>query len=633
MSDAIKHECGVVLLRLLKPLEYYVSHYGTAFYGLNKLYLLMEKQHNRGQDGAGLGCIKFGVPPGTRYMNRMRSNNPNPIKEIFDNIHRRFDPLREKTPERLADVNWLKNNMDFIGELYLGHLRYGTFGRNSIDNVHPFLRENNWMSKNLMIAGNFNLTNVDELFDSLVNIGQHPNETSDTVTILEKVGHFLDEENEDLYRKFKAEGHTKKAISPLIARHLDLQNVLKNASKYWDGGYVVAGMLGHGDSFVMRDPSGIRPAYYYMNDDFIVAASERPAIQTAFNVPLDRVQELQPGNALIIKRDGTASEVSVREPMAKAACSFERIYFSRGTDADIYQERKRLGRQLVPAILKTINHDLDNTIFSYIPNTAISAFKGMVEGLNDFCDQVKQDQIIEMQGKIDPERLAKVLALRPRVDQIAVKDAKLRTFITADSARDDLVAHVYDVTYGVVRRGEDNLVVIDDSIVRGTTLKKSIIRILDRLGPKKIVIVSSAPQIRYPDCYGIDMTRMGDFIAFRAAIELLKDTGQASVINDVYKRCKEQEMLPREQVTNCVKDIYRPFCPEEISARIAEMLHPPQVKAKVEIVFQTIEDLHTACPANTGDWYFTGNYPTPGGNKVVNRSFINYIEGRTERAY
>lgn len=633
MSDAIKHECGVVLLRLLKPLEYYVSHYGTAFYGLNKLYLLMEKQHNRGQDGAGLGCIKFGVPPGVRYMNRLRSNNPNSIKEIFDTIHRRIDPVREKHPERLADANWLKANMDFMGELYLGHLRYGTFGRNSIENVHPFLRENNWMSKNLMIAGNFNLTNVDELFDSLVNIGQHPNETSDTVTILEKVGHFLDDENEDLYRKFKAEGYSKREISPLIAKHLDLQNVLRNASKYWDGGYVVAGMLGHGDSFVMRDPSGIRPAYYYKNDDFIVAASERAAIQTAFNVPGERVYELQPGNALIIKRDGTANEQSISEPRKKASCSFERIYFSRGTDADIYKERKQLGRQLVPAILRSINHDLENTIFSYIPNTAIAAYKGVVEGLYDFCDQIKTDRIVEMQGNFDPVKLQQILALRPRVDQIAVKDAKLRTFITADNARDDLVAHVYDVTYGVVRRGEDNLVVIDDSIVRGTTLKKSIVRMLDRLGPKKIVIVSSAPQIRYPDCYGIDMTRLGDFIAFRAAIELLKDSGKASIINDVYRRCKEQEGLPREEVTNAVKDIYRPFCPEEISAKIAEMLHPPQVKAKLDIVFQTIEDLHAACPGHTGDWYFTGNYPTPGGNKVVNRSFINYIEGRNERAY
>ncbi|MDX9942637.1 MAG: amidophosphoribosyltransferase [Bacteroidales bacterium] len=633
MSDAIKHECGVVLLRLLKPLEYYVSHYGTAFYGLNKLYLLMEKQHNRGQDGAGMGCIKFGVPPGARYMNRMRSNDPNPIKTIFDQITGNFAKAGDKHPERLADVNWLKNNMDFFGELYLGHLRYGTFGNNSVDAVHPFLRENNWMSKNLMIAGNFNLTNVDELFDSLVHIGQHPNETSDTVTILEKMGHFLDEENEDLYRKFKAEGHTKKAISPMIARNLDLQNVLKKASKYWDGGYVVAGMLGHGDAFIMRDPAGIRPAFYYRNDDFLVAASERPAIQTAFNVPLELVKELQPGHALVVKRDGNTSEVLVREPLKKASCSFERIYFSRGTDADIYMERKRLGKQLVPAILNTINHDLENTIFSYIPNTAISAFWGMMEGLNSFCDEVKKERILDMRERLDHEKLEKIMALHPRVEQIAVKDAKLRTFITADSAREDLVAHVYDVTYGVVKRGEDTLVVIDDSIVRGTTLKKSIIRMLDRLGPKNIVIVSSAPQIRYPDCYGIDMARLNEFIAFRAAIDLLKETGQAGIISDVYKRCKEQEMLPREETTNCVKEIYRPFRPEEISAKIAQMLHPPQVKANIEIVFQTIEDLHTACPGHTGDWYFTGNYPTPGGNKVVNRSFINYIEGRNERAY
>ena len=633
MSDAIKHECGVVLLRLLKPLEYYVSHYGTAFYGLNKLYLLMEKQHNRGQDGAGMGCIKFGVPPGARYMNRMRSNDPNPIKTIFDQITGNFAKAGDKHPERLADVNWLKNNMDFFGELYLGHLRYGTFGNNSVDAVHPFLRENNWMSKNLMIAGNFNLTNVDELFDSLVHIGQHPNETSDTVTILEKMGHFLDEENEDLYRKFKAEGHTKKAISPMIARNLDLQNVLKKASKYWDGGYVVAGMLGHGDAFIMRDPAGIRPAFYYRNDDFLVAASERPAIQTAFNVPLELVKELQPGHALVVKRDGNTSEVLVREPLKKASCSFERIYFSRGTDADIYKERKRLGKQLVPAILNTINHDLENTIFSYIPNTAISAFWGMMEGLNSFCDEVKKERILDMRERLDHEKLEKIMALHPRVEQIAVKDAKLRTFITADSAREDLVAHVYDVTYGVVKRGEDTLVVIDDSIVRGTTLKKSIIRMLDRLGPKNIVIVSSAPQIRYPDCYGIDMARLNEFIAFRAAIDLLKETGQAGIISDVYKRCKEQEMLPREETTNCVKEIYRPFRPEEISAKIAQMLHPPQVKANIEIVFQTIEDLHTACPGHTGDWYFTGNYPTTGGNKVVNRSFINYIEGRNERAY
>ncbi len=633
MSDQIKHECGVVLLRLLKPLEYYVSHYGTAFYGLDKLYLLMEKQHNRGQDGAGIGCIKFGMAPGTRYMERIRSNNANPIKDVFDRIHKQIAITTENHPERLKDVNWLKNNLDFTGELFLGHLRYGTFGRNGLEYCHPFLRENNWMSKNLMIAGNFNLTNVDELFDSLVNIGQHPNETSDTVTILEKMGHFLDDENEDLYRRFKKAGYSKKDVSPMIAKHLDLQNVLFNASKYWDGGYVVAGTLGHGDSFIMRDPSGIRPAFYYQNDEVIVAASERPVIQTAFNLPKERIRELTPGHALIIKRDGMALETRCQEPRKIASCSFERIYFSRGTDADIYQERKQLGRQLVPRILKAINFDLSNTIFSYIPNTAISAFKGMNEGLNDFCDRVKKERIIEMQGKMDEKKLKEILSLRPRVEQIAVKDAKLRTFITEDIKRDELVTHVYDVTYGVVKRGEDNLVVIDDSIVRGTTLKQSIVRMLDRLGPKKIVIVSSAPQIRYPDCYGIDMNKLGDFIAFRAALELLKDTGQAGIINEVFKSCKAQEHLPLEKVRNCVKDIYRPFEPEEISRKISDLLHPPHVKAQLEIIYQTIEDLHAACPAHTGDWYFTGNYPTPGGNKVANRSFINYIEGRNQRAY
>jgi amidophosphoribosyltransferase len=633
MSDQIKHECGVVLLRLLKPLEYYVSHYGTAFYGLDKLYLLMEKQHNRGQDGAGIGCIKLGMPPGTRYMNRVRSNRTNPIKDVFEQVHQKLNEVREYHPERLLDAQWLKDNIDFTGELFLGHLRYGTFGRNSIEYCHPFLRENNWMSKNLMIAGNFNLTNVDELFHSLVHIGQHPKETSDTVTILEKMGHFLDDENEDLYRRFKKEGYSKRDISPMIAKHIDVSNILTNASKYWDGGYVVAGMLGHGDAFVMRDPNGIRPAFYYQNDEVIVAASERPVIQTAFNVPLENIHEVQPGHALIIKKDGLVSEVVCKTPQKKTACSFERIYFSRGTDADIYQERKRLGRQLVPAILRSIHFDLDNTIFSYIPNTAIAAFKGMVEGLNSFCDQEKKDRILEMQGRIDPEKLDKILSLRPRVDQIAVKDVKLRTFITEDTKRDDLVAHVYDVTYGVVKRGQDQLVVIDDSIVRGTTLKKSIIRMLDRLGPRLIVIVSSAPQIRYPDCYGIDMTKLSDFIAFRAAIELLKATGQEHVINEVYNKCKEQEKLPLSEAENCVKGIYRPFSPEQISERIAQMLHPPQVQARLKIVYQTIEDLHAACPGHTGDWYFTGDYPTQGGNKVANRSFVNYIEGRNERAY
>ncbi len=620
-------------MRLLKPLEYYVSHYGTAQYALNKLYLLMEKQHNRGQDGAGIGCIKFDVPPGSRYMNRIRSNQANPIKHLFETIHRQMEQATRGFPDRLKDVDWLKRNLDFSGELFLGHLRYGTFGQNDVEYCHPFQRENNWMSKNLMIAGNFNMTNVGELFDSLVNIGQHPNETSDTVTILEKMGHFLDDENEDIYRRYKEQGYSKKDISPFIAKELDLVNVLTNASKYWDGGYVVAGMVGHGDSFLMRDPHGIRPAYYYQNDEMVVATSERPAIQTAFNLPFDNIRELSPGHALIIKRDGRVMEMPFKKAGKKSSCAFERIYFSRGTDAEIYQERKRLGRQLVPAILKTIHYDLENTLFSYVPNTAIAAFKGMVEGLNSFCDELKKDRILQMEGKPDPDKLEQILALRPRVDQVAVKDAKLRTFITEDKKRDELVAHVYDVTYGVVRRGEDSLVVIDDSIVRGTTLRQSIVRMLDRLGPRAIVIVSSAPQIRYPDCYGIDMTKLGDFIAFRATLALLKDTGQEQVINEVYKQCKAQLSLPVEQIENVVKGIYRPFSPEQISAKIAEMLHPPDVQAKLSIVYQTIEDLHAACPGHVGDWYFTGDYPTPGGNKVAVRSFINYIEGKDERAY
>ncbi len=633
MSDSIKHECGIVLLRLLKPLEYYVAKYGTAFYGPDKMYLLMEKQHNRGQDGAGLGCVKFDMDPGSRYMSRIRSTQTNPIKDIFSQLHAGIQSVAGEKHERMRDVNWLKKHTDLIGELYLGHLRYGTFGKNAIENTHPFLRENNWMSKNLMIAGNFNLTNVDELFSSLINIGQHPNQTSDTVTILEKLGHFLDDENEDLYRAYKKQGYTKREISPHIAKNLDISSILSNASKYWDGGYVLGGLLGHGDAFIMRDPSGIRPAYYYKDDEIVVAASERPVIQTTFKVPIETIQEIEPGHALIIKKDGQFSNVEVKKPMPRKSCSFERIYFSRGTDADIYRERKQLGKLLVPAILRTINHDLENTIFSYIPNTAISAYKGMVEGLHEFCDEVKKDRLVQLQGDMDPAKIEKILQLRPRIDQIAVKDAKLRTFITQDNARDDLVTHVYDVTYGVVKEYRDSLVVIDDSVVRGTTLKNSIIRILDRLGPKRIIIVSSAPQIRYPDCYGIDMAKLSDFIAFRATIELLKDTRQEAIINDVYKKCKASELLPKEDVINHVREIYKPFKPEEISAKIAEMLHTPDVNAEVEIVFQTIEDLHKACPGHKGDWYFTGEYPTPGGNKVVNRSFINYIEGKNERAY
>lgn len=633
MSDQIKHECGIAMVRLLRPLEYYLSKYGSALYGLDKMYLLMEKQHNRGQDGAGIGCIKFDMEPGSRYMSRIRSVQANPIKDIYGQIHKNLEKALGSNPERIKDVNWLKHNEDFAGELYLGHLRYGTFGRNSIDNCHPFLRENNWMSKNLMIAGNFNLTNVDELFETLVNIGQHPKGHNDTVTILEKIGHFLDDENEDLFRKYKAEGFSKRDISPLIAKSLDVKNILANASKYWDGGYVIAGLMGHGDSFVIRDPSGIRPVFYYIDDEVVVVTSERPVIQTALNVPIDSIRELTPGHALIVKKDGSWSEVLCREPREKRSCSFERIYFSRGSDADIYQERKNLGRLLVPSILKTINYDLHNTVFSYIPNTAIASYKGMVEGLNDFCDQVKKDRIIQLEGKVTSSELDEIFSLKPRIEQIAVKDVKLRTFITEDNKRDDLVTHVYDVTYGVVRPGIDTIVVIDDSIVRGTTLKQSIIQMLDRLHPKKIVIVSSAPQIRYPDCYGIDMTKFADFIAFRAAIELLRATGQAGIINEVYRKCKEQENLSKEEVVNHVREIYKPFTPEQISEQIAKMLHSRNVNAKIEVVFQTIEDLHDATPGNTGDWYFTGNYPTPGGNKVANRSFINYIEGRNQRAY
>jgi amidophosphoribosyltransferase len=633
MSDSIKHECGIVLLRLLKPLEYYLAKYGTAFYGPDKMYLLMEKQHNRGQDGAGMGCIKFDMEPGSPYISRVRSNESNPIKHLFEKLHHKVAVIKEQNPDCLKDINWLKNNVDFIGELFIGHLRYGTFGKNAIENCHPLLRENNWMSKNLMIAGNFNLTNVDELFQSLVNIGQHPKKTSDTVTVLEKLGHFLDNENEVIYRRFKSQGYSKKEISPLIVKNLQLSNVLCRASKYWDGGYVITGLLGHGDGFVMRDPSGIRPAFYYHDDEVIVATSERPVIQTTFNAPIENIKELLPGHALIVKRDGTFEEVEINKPKARAACSFERIYFSRGTDADIYQERKKLGKFIVPAVLRNVNYDLENTIFSFIPNTASAAYTGMVEGLHEFCDSVKRDRLLQLSSKPTPEDLDSILKLHPRIDQIAVKDAKLRTFITEDNKRDDLVSHVYDVTYGVVRRDKDSLVVIDDSIVRGTTLKQSIVSILDRLGPVRIIIVSSAPQIRYPDCYGIDMTKLSDFIAFRATIDLLKDTRQQHIITEVYNKCKESESIPKEETLNHVKDIYKPFTPEEISAKIAQLLRPKNIHAELDIIFQTIEDLHAACPSHKGDWYFTGDYPTPGGNKVANRSFINYIEGRNQRAY
>jgi len=614
-------------------LEFYQAKYGSSVYGITKLHLLMEKQHNRGQDGAGIAGIKFNVPPGRKYIDRIRSNSPTPINDIFKEVFDRLAEIREKTPERLNDVNWLKKNVDFTGELLMGHLRYGTFGKNSIQNLHPVLRSNNWITRNLLLAGNFNMTNVDELFEKLIELGQYPVETSDTITILEKIGHFLDDANEDLYRSFKEKGVSKKDSTGLIARDINIQQILQQASANWDGGYAIVGMFGHGDAFVMRDPSGIRPAFFYADDEVVIAASERPVIQTAFNVPVGSIHEIKPGHALIIKKNGSFGQYLINEPTEKRSCSFERIYFSRGTDVDIYKERKSLGRLLTRSILQAVDHDLDNTVFSYIPNTAAVAYYGMVEELNRFCDKIKIERIIQLQGQVTDKKLEKIFQLKPRIEKIAVKDIKLRTFITQDALRDDLVAHVYDVTYGAVRPGTDNLVVLDDSIVRGTTLKRSIIRILDRLNPRKIIIASSAPQIRYPDCYGIDMAKLSDFIAFQAAIELLKETKQTHILNDVYKKAKAQENLPKEEVINYVKAIYKPFSAIQISDKISQLVTPPGIKAKVQIVYQTIEDLHEAIPGHTGDWYFTGDYPTPGGNRVVNRSFINYIEGRNERAY
>jgi len=593
----------------------------------------MQKQHNRGQDGAGIASIKFDLDPGNKFINRIRSVANAPIQDIFNKVSSSLKEIEDRHPHRLNDVAWLKHKVEMLGELYLGHLRYGTYGKNSILNIHPFVRENNWMTKNLVLAGNFNLTNVDELFEKLIDLGQYPVETSDTITILEKMGHFLDEENEDLYQKFKLQGFPKREITFQIAKHLNVQKILRGAAKTWDGGYVIAGMFGHGDAFVMRDPSGIRPAYYYQDEEIVVVTSERPVIQTALNVSFDTVHELMPGHALIIKKDGKVTEKEFSKPLEKKPCSFERIYFSRGTDKEIYRERKNLGKLLTPSILKAIDHDVENTVFSYIPNTAIDAYYGLIEEMDAFCDKVKIDRILDAGGSLSEEKLKKIFQLKPRAEKVAVKDVKLRTFITRDSQRDDLAAHVYDITYGSIRRGIDNLVVLDDSIVRGTTLKQSILRILDRLGPRKIIIASSAPQIRYPDCYGIDMAKITDFIAFKAAVELLKDTHQEHIINEVYLKSKSQEKLPKEKIVNHVKDIYRPFTAERISEKISELLTPVSCNATVQIIYQQIADLHEAIPNHKGDWYFTGNYPTPGGNKVVNRAFINYIEGRDVRAY
>ncbi len=633
MSDSIKHECGIALLRLKKPLQFYIEKYGTAFYGINKLHLLMEKQHNRGQDGAGVANIKLDVAPGERYISRTRSAKKSPIQDVFQQINSRFLPLAEKSPELLKDAPYLKKNYGFTGELFLGHLRYGTYGRNSIESCHPFLRQNNWITRNLVVAGNFNLTNVDELFDVLVRVGQHPKEKSDTVTVMEKIGHFLDVENDEMYKELSSEGLSNVEKYERIAKNISLEKILKKASEDWDGGYAMAGLLGHGDAFVLRDPSGIRPAYWYEDDEICVVTSERPVIQTVFNISASNIKELTPGHALIIKKRGSCSEILINKPKNKKACSFERIYFSRGSDTEIYKERKSLGRKLVNQILESINHDLDNSVFSFIPNTAEVSFYGLVEGLHDHVNALKKEKILNLGNDITEEKLNKIILKKPRIEKIAIKDAKLRTFITQDDSRDDLVAHVYDITYGAVESNKDNLIVVDDSIVRGTTLKQSILKILDRLSPKNIIVVSSAPQIRYPDCYGIDMAKLGDFVAFEAAISLLKETGQEHVIEGVYQKCLKQANLPKEEVVNYVKEIYKPFTPEKISEKISALLKPKEVRADVEIIYQNIENLHAACPNNTGDWYFTGNYPTPGGNKVVNQAFINWKENKQTRAY
>lgn len=633
MSEQIKHECGIALIRLLKPLSYYQKKYGTALYGLNKLYLLMEKQHNRGQDGAGIATIKLDVQPGKRYISRHRSMGANAVAEIFEYVQNKFADVQKNTPELLQDTEWLKENVSFTGEVLMGHLRYGTHGKNSIESCHPFLRQNNWMTRNLVISGNFNMTNVDELLEQLFELGQHPKERTDTVTVLEKIGHFLDTENQELFDKYKADGFSNEDISHQIAEHIDVASILRRSAKTWDGGYTISGIFGHGDAFVMRDPAGIRPAFYYHDDEVVIVTSERPAIQTAFNVPLESVKEIKPGHALIVKKNGRVTEEQFREPEEQKSCSFERIYFSRGSDAAIYRERKQLGRLLCPQILNAIDHDLKNTVFSFIPNTAEVAFYGMVEGVHKYVKKYQRDTLLKRADRITDKELEEVLCIAPRVEKIAIKDVKLRTFITQDADRGDMVAHVYDTTYGLIKRGTDNLVVLDDSIVRGTTLKQSILKILDRLGPKKIIVVSSAPQIRYPDCYGIDMSRMGEFVAFEAAISLLRETGKESVIDEVYQNCLESQKLGNKQVKNYVQQIYNQFTDQQISDRIAKIITPKEIQTEVHVIYQTLDNLHKAIPDHLGDWYFSGNYPTPGGNKVVNKAFMNWMEGKNQRAY
>ena len=632
MSDAIKHECGIALIHLKKDLAYFKKKYGSSMYAINKMYLMMEKQHNRGQDGAGLGCIKLNVKPGQRYISRVRSNGQQPIQDIFKKINKRVSQAKKDYPDLLDNPDLFKQEVPFAGEILLGHLRYGTFGKNSIESVHPFLRQNNWMHRNLIVAGNFNLTNVNELFDTLVDLGQHPKERADTITVMEKIGHFLDDAVAKIYKTLKKEGYNKVDASPQIAERLNMKKVLRKASKKWDGGYTIAGMLGHGDSFVMRDPAGIRPAYYYDNDELLVVASERPVLQTVFDIPFEDVHEIPPGHALLTKKSGAMSINKIQEPVERKSCSFERIYFSRGSDAIIYKERKQLGRLLFPQIQKAISNDLENTVFSFIPNTAETSFYGLLGAVQDNIVR-SLSEAIKNEDNLKNGNLKKLLSLRPRIEKIAIKDAKLRTFITEDASRNDLVAHVYDITYGVIK-SSDNLVIIDDSIVRGTTLEKSILKMLDRLNPKKIIVVSSAPQIRYPDCYGIDMAKIQNFIAFRATLKLHEDMGTLDQILDkIYEGCIKSMTVSLDKVENQVKVLYEPFTDQQISDKIASILKGKTIKSDVEIIFQTIDGLHKACPENSGDWYFSGNYPTPGGNRVVNRAFMNYYEGKSVRAY
>jgi amidophosphoribosyltransferase len=631
MSDFIKHECGIALVRLLKPLSFYQKKYGSTLYGLEKLRLLMQKQRNRGQDGAGIATIKLNAAPGQKYISRRRSNATNYLDDLFGQIYgKHFEGL---TKEQETDAKWLKDNKPYVGELLLGHLRYGTHGDNTIETCHPFLRQNNWVNRNLILAGNFNLTNVDELFAELVELGQYPKEMSDTVTVLEKIGHFLDDEVQRLHTWFKPDGYSNIEINELIFENLDVHRLLRRASRKFDGGYVMAGLIGHGDSFVIRDPEGIRPAFYYQDDEVVVVASERPAIQTAFDVHFSKVQEIKPGNALVVKYNGKVINKPFIEKRSRSACSFERIYFSRGTDRDIYLERKKLGELLTKNVLQAVDYDFDHTVFSFVPNTAETAFFGLMEGIEIALNEVKRKKILAQGKDLKPKKLEKILAKKARVEKIVVKDAKQRTFIADTTSRGQMVSHIYDVTYGIVENEKDILVLLDDSIVRGTTLRDSILQIVSRLRPKKIVIVSSAPQIRYPDCYGIDMSKMNDFVAFRALVALLKDHGKEGMLKDTYKRCQIQEGLPKEEIKNEVKTLYDEFTYEEVSQKIAEIVTPKGIKPKVEIIYQTVENLSKACPKNNGDWYFSGNYPTPGGNKVVNRAFMNYMEGKDVRAY